>query len=98
VDDQARADWRERLRRAYGGWCCPVCKTAYADQAQLEQFAGIAEIVRHSECGHVLTYRAGGALELLKPYVPDQHGETLPYALPPRRSLVRIPHPFEPEP
>ena len=60
-----------------------MCKTAIADQAQLEQLEAWADVVRHSECGHVLTYRAGGALELLKPYVPDQHGQTLPYALPP---------------
>ena len=63
MDDQARADWRERLEQTYP-WVCPCCKTRYVDQAKLETRLlreRHTEVVRHSECGHVLMWRAGAA-------------------------------------
>jgi hypothetical protein len=63
VDDQARADWRERLEQTYP-WVCSCCKTRYVDQAKLETRLlreRHTEVVRHSECGHVLMWRAGAA-------------------------------------
>lgn len=49
---------RARLAAAHGDWLCPICKTALADQAAIGRLAGISEVTRHSECGHIITYRA----------------------------------------
>jgi hypothetical protein len=80
VDAEARAQWRQRLEQAYGNWCCPICKTAYASQAQFEQMAGVVEMTRHSECGHVITYRAGGA-DFLEKYLAEARMPALPHSV-----------------
>ena len=70
MDAEQRDQWRRRLERAHGSWLCPVCKVAYGSQAQFVDMAGVVELIRHRECGHVLMWR-GGAVDLVAPYLAE---------------------------
>jgi len=75
---------------------CSVCKTAYASQEQFAQMLGAVEMTRHSECGHVISWRDGGT-DWLKPYLaePMQEGlKPLPKLMP--RSMDRLAYVPEP--
>lgn len=76
--DDERQQWRTRLKRAHP-WCCSICKTSYASQTQ--RFRG--EVVRHSECGHVLFWRSG-IRELAQRIEPNPVNWVLPPLARPR--------------
>ena len=96
MDPEQLAQWRARLARAHGSWLCPICKCAYASQAQFDEMTGIVELVRHRECGHVLMWRSGGA-DWLAPYLAEpMMAELLPMprlpAIGPRRVAIEPAH------
>jgi hypothetical protein len=68
VDDLARTKWRERLAISYP-WLCNVCKMGLEDQARLAWQRGY-ELIRHSECGHVIAYKTGG-LDNVRQFVDE---------------------------
>jgi hypothetical protein len=84
VDLDQRDQWRKRLTKAHGAWLCAICKCAYSSQAQFTEMAGVVELVRHSECGHVLMYRDGGT-DWLEPYLAEMRMPVAP-PRPPRGS------------